>query len=627
MLLVELFSSNLLELANQPYPTNKIKNNWYEFDTDAGLTYHIWFNKKKIQDKIVVDLEFSLESAIGIARVEGTGDAFRVFATVADTLKDYMSNNKNFDMLTFSSYKDEPSRVKLYNRIASLLSKQFPELEFLETKESSDEIKYFFIRKNINESGLDQQAGIGIDGQSFKFNVKDLIVLANNYPVTKIDPKQFENQLSGREEDPTQSMARAQKAELKYPIIVVKRKNGELWIADGTHRAHKAIMMDLPTIDAKIIPVEDMGQFLVNETIRKVKGGYRLVSKSGKNLGTYPSKGGAEKREKQVQYFKHANESKRMHLDFDSLYGKAFKITDAEGDPNKPGFSIVTPSNTNAWTDWKEKPQFKNIVKQRLNDPNFLGDHKYLQIIDAMSNISEGPIWDKVKKTAAAGAVAGAAGYGALTGQFTDKAKEPARTPIEINIPGGDIQQPKPEIKKEKVKLEPSTATNANPEMEKIVFLTALRSGIKGKELAQFMGQVAHETLGFQRLVEVGNKEYFNRYDPKYSPQKAKILGNVKPGDGLRYKGRGFIQITGRHNYQVAGKALGIDLESNPKLASNPEVAAKIAVWYWKSRVKPAVDDYTDTIGVTSKINPSMNGLGDRDMNFRHYLQRLQLED
>lgn len=365
---------------------------------------------------------------------------------------------------------------------------------------------------------------------------------------------------------------------------------------------------------------------LAIETIRKVKGGYRLVSKSGKNLGTYPSKGGAEKREKQVQYFKHANESKRMHLDFDSLYGKAFKITDAEGDPNKPGFSIVTPSNTNAWTDWKEKPQFKNIVKQRLNDPNFLGDHKYLQIIDAMSNISEGPVWDKIKKTAAAGAVAGAAGYGALTGQFTDKAKEPARAPLEITIPGGEVEK-KPEVKKEKEELTPSTATNANPEMEKIVYLTAYRSGLKGKELAQFMAQVAHETLGFQRLVEVGNKEYFNRYDPKHNPKKAKILGNVKPGDGLRYKGRGFIQITGRHNYQMAGKALGLPLESNPKLASKPEVAAKIAVWYWKSRVKPAVDDYSDTIGVTSKINPSMNGLGDRDMNFRHYLQRLKLED
>lgn len=442
MLLVELFSSNLSELANQPYPTNKIKNNWYEFETDAGLTYHIWFNKKKIQDKIVVDLEFSLESAIGIARVEGTGDAFRVFATVADTLKDYMSNNKNFDILTFSSYKDEPSRVKLYNRIASLLSKQFPELEFLKTKESSDEIKYFFIRKNINESGLDQQAGIGIDGKSFKFNVKDLIALANNYPVTKIDPKQFENQLSGREEDPTQSMARAQKAELKYPIIVVKRKNGELWIADGTHRAHKAIMMDLPTIDAKIIPVEDMGQFLVNETIRKVKGGYRLVSKSGKNLGTYPSKGGAEKREKQVQYFKHANESEQKKWLIRNSYDFVLHR-----------FTAPSYKEAEAIADQWASDNIERLGKSKryiLSKDKKTDDERFSELNLLLNPLDEGPIWDKVKKTAAAGAVAGAAGYGALTGQFGDKAKEPARAPIEITIPGGDLEQPKPEVKKEK---------------------------------------------------------------------------------------------------------------------------------------------------------------------------------
>lgn len=242
-----------------------------------------------------------------------------------------------------------------------------------------------------------------------------------------------------------------------------------------------------------------------------------------------------------------------------------------------------------------------------------------------IDQMNEGPMWDKIKKTATAAGLAGAVGYGALSGQLTGK-DEPARAPIEIDIPGGDIEQQKPEVKKEKVKLEKSTATNANPEMEKIVFLTAFRSGIKGKELAQFMAQVAHETLGFQHLVEVGDKKYFNRYDPKFSPQKAKILGNVKAGDGLRYKGRGFIQITGRDNYRKAGKALGIDLENNPKWASDPKIAAKIAVWYWQNRVKPAVDDYTDTIGVTAKINPSMNGLGDRDMNFHYYLQKLNLE-
>lgn len=247
--------------------------------------------------------------------------------------------------------------------------------------------------------------------------------------------------------------------------------------------------------------------------------------------------------------------------------------------------------------------------------------------IKVIDKVDEGPIWDKVKNTAAAGAMAGALGYGALTGQLRDAPREiPVdKPPLEITIPGGDIQQ-EPTVKKEPTKLTPSTATNANKEMEKVVFVTAKKSGIQGKELAQFMAQVAHETLGFQRLVEVGNKEYFNRYDPKHSPKKAKILGNVKQGDGLRYKGRGFIQITGRDNYRKAGQALGIDLENNPKWASDPKIAAKIAVWYWKNRVKPAVDDYTDTIGVTSKINPSMNGLGDRDMNFHYYLQKLNLE-
>jgi len=58
-------------------------------------------------------------------------------------------------------------------------------------------------------------------------------------------------------------------------------------------------------LDQNLQPMVDGN---VKETIRKVKGGYRLVSHTGKNLGTYPSHAGAEKRERQVQYFKHANE-------------------------------------------------------------------------------------------------------------------------------------------------------------------------------------------------------------------------------------------------------------------------------------------------------------------------------
>jgi hypothetical protein len=126
--------------------------------------------------------------------------------------------------------------------------------------------------KNIKEgvaegTGFDQEAGIGLDGESFKFKIKDLVALANKYPVTPIDPQQFTQQIKGRNEDPTQSMARAEKADLQYPIIVVQRKNGKLWIADGTHRAHKAILNKIPKINAKIIPIKDMSSFSVKQGV------------------------------------------------------------------------------------------------------------------------------------------------------------------------------------------------------------------------------------------------------------------------------------------------------------------------------------------------------------------------
>jgi len=89
----------------------------------------------------------------------------------------------------------------------------------------------------------------------------------------------------------------------------------------------------------------------------------------------------------------------RQNLDFDSLYGKAFKITDNNGNPNNPGFSIVTPLNGASW-NWKERPEFKNIVKRKLNDPGFLGDHKYQQIVDTMSGNKFDPEKHLVKEIA-----------------------------------------------------------------------------------------------------------------------------------------------------------------------------------------------------------------------------------
>ena len=150
----------------------------------------------------------------------------------------------------------------------------------------------------------------------------------------------------------------------------------------------------------------------------------------------------------------------------------------------------------------------------------------------------------------------------------------------------------------------------------------AKAAGLKGVELAQFLAQCAHETGDWAHLEELGGNKYLAKYDPTVNPAKAKALGNTQAGDGAKYKGRGFIQITGKANYASAGQALGIDLVGNPELAAKPDVAAKIAVWYWQNRVTPYVQDFSDTRSVTKRINPGLQGLQDRVDNFKDYQQQ-----
>ena len=151
----------------------------------------------------------------------------------------------------------------------------------------------------------------------------------------------------------------------------------------------------------------------------------------------------------------------------------------------------------------------------------------------------------------------------------------------------------------------------------------AMASGIKGTELAQFLAQCAHETANFASLKEFGGRLDFKQYDPRFNPQKAKLLGNTHAGDGVRYHGRGFIQLTGRENYRKVGDALDLPLESNPELVERPDVAAKVAVWYWQNRVAPKVNDFSDTKLVTKPINASMHGIDDRQTKFDAIMQIL----
>jgi putative chitinase len=146
-----------------------------------------------------------------------------------------------------------------------------------------------------------------------------------------------------------------------------------------------------------------------------------------------------------------------------------------------------------------------------------------------------------------------------------------------------------------------------------------------------FLAQVGHESGGLFYTEELASgKAYEGRAD----------LGNTNPGDGVRYKGRGLIQITGRANYTSISNELGIDCVNNPSLLGGKDVnkctteqlnnAALSAGWFWNSRklndiadkvdiTKPIEDDQNlaQFKAITKKINGGYNGLSDRVMRYK----------
>jgi putative chitinase len=141
-----------------------------------------------------------------------------------------------------------------------------------------------------------------------------------------------------------------------------------------------------------------------------------------------------------------------------------------------------------------------------------------------------------------------------------------------------------------------------------------------------FLAQVGHESGSLFFTEELASGA---AYEGRIS------LGNILPGDGVRFKGRGLIQITGRSNYKAVGDALGVDMIKNPSLLGGANVnkcsndqlknAAMSAGWFWNSRKLNAIADninITKPIDsgtnlenfrlITKKINGGFNGLNDR---------------
>lgn len=121
--------------------------------------------------------------------------------------------------------------------------------------------------------------------------------------------------------------------------------------------------------------------------------------------------------------------------------------------------------------------------------------------------------------------------------------------------------------------------------------------------IAHFLAQVAHESAGLRTCEEFASgAAYEGRQD----------LGNTQAGDGVRYKGRGLIQLTGRANYKKFGDRMGADLVKTPAKAAEPVFSLRIACEYWKDRKINAHADNDDLRAVTKAINGGYNGLEDR---------------
>lgn len=121
--------------------------------------------------------------------------------------------------------------------------------------------------------------------------------------------------------------------------------------------------------------------------------------------------------------------------------------------------------------------------------------------------------------------------------------------------------------------------------------------------LIHFLAQLAHESGNFRYMEEIASGAAY---------EGRKDLGNVNKGDGVRYKGRGPIQLTGRANYRKYGQQLGIDFENNPAIVAIPSVGLLVACKFWSDNGLNELADKDDVVSITKRINGGTNGLADR---------------
>lgn len=116
--------------------------------------------------------------------------------------------------------------------------------------------------------------------------------------------------------------------------------------------------------------------------------------------------------------------------------------------------------------------------------------------------------------------------------------------------------------------------------------------------IAHFLAQIAWESGSLKYVEEIASGAAY---------EGRKDLGNTEPGDGVRFKGRGLIQITGRANYKKYGDSLGLDFTHDWKwrLVAEPFYAADSAAWFWETHELNELADKDEFTKITKIINGS----------------------
>ena len=193
------------------------------------------------------------------------------------------------------------------------------------------------------------------------------------------------------------------------------------------------------------------------------------------------------------------------------------------------------------------------------------------------------------------------------------------------------------------LKIDPALADPFNETFERFGITTP-------SQQASWIGQCGHECGNFRIMEE--NLNYraptLLKLFPKtpkrqwgFTPEEAaayekqpqkianRIYGNrmgnrdEASGDGFRFRGSGFLQLTGMNNFYHAGQALGVDFIMQPELVRTPMYAAQTAGWFWQTHRLNQYADSRDFVTMTKRINGGTIGLDDRIKHINHALEVL----